>query len=160
MELVMLVRLMVASLALLSASCAPGPPHPLVLYPDATEVRLFADPTGFQFPEGVALEQSFDRGGGAVLSADEAAVVARAVTVVPPPDAVTACEHTWRHVFVFYQAEGPPLGALALCMECGAVTIIGPADPNVSFEQLRYDGAALREIVETHGMVVKELYPE
>lgn len=156
----MLVRLIVASLALFGAACAPEPPRPLVLYPDATEVRLFADPRGFEFPEGVALEQRFDRVSGALLSVDEAAVVARAVTVLPPPDSVTACEHTWRHVFIFYQAEGSPLGALALCMECGAVSVIGPGDPNVSLEQLRYDGAALREIVETHGMMVEELSPE
>lgn len=154
----MLARTLMALLTLLGA-CA-GPPRPLVLYPDATEVRLFANPVGFALPEGVSLEQTFDHRVGASLSEDEASIVSHAVTLTPPPEMVTECAHVWRHVFVFYDGAGVPLGALAFCMECGAVTILGPADPNVPLHQLRYDGSGLRDIIEVHDMIVEEQYPE
>lgn len=151
---------------LLASAIACSPPQQastaeqLTLYAASTEVRLFADPIGFVFPEGVSLEQIVDRQSGALLTPDEAVAVSRSVSVTPPPDEVATCAHFWRHLFVFYGADGAPLGALAYCVECGAVFVIGPEDPGVGHEQLRYDGARLSGIVEAHGLSVEPEYPE
>lgn len=155
----MLSLLMLASVVACSPPERPAPQQ-LTLYAASTEVRLFADAVGFEFPEGVSLEQILDRQSGALLTQEEVAAVSRSVSVVPPPDEVAMCAHFWRHVFVFYDANGSPLGALAYCMECGAVSVIGPEDPDVGLERLRYDGARLSQIVEAHGLAVEPEYPE
>lgn len=162
-------RLVALALVLLCAACSPSSKvqrpeqiqaRQLNLYLTSTETRLFANPIGFEFPEGVSLEQVFDRESGALLTSEEAAAVADSVSVIPPPEEVAACAHTWRHVFVFYSENGSPLGALAYCMECGAVTVIGPDDPGVDLSELVYDGEGLQRIIGNHNMIVEERYPE
>ena len=166
----MVSRLLILITALCLAACSPptqddAAPHTssgetLRLYAASNEVRAFANPVGFRFPEGVSLEQSFDRQSGALLSDEEAEVVAGSVTVLPPPDAVAACAHVWRHVFVFYDVEGAPLGALAYCQECGAVIVLGSEDPGVGLDRLGYDGPALDRIIAAHDLAVEPEYPE
>ncbi|MBL8547175.1 MAG: hypothetical protein JNL81_11990 [Hyphomonadaceae bacterium] len=155
----MLSRILPALVLLCLAACAPQP-RQLTLYSASAETRVFSNPVGFAFPDGVSLEHIFDQRSGELLSVDEAASVASAVSVVPPPSEVAACAHVWRHAFVFYDAEGVPLGALAYCAECGAVVIIGPEDPGVGLERLRYNGAELNRIIEAHGLTVEPEYPE
>jgi|GEM_PF-3697096 len=159
----MLSKMFTAIVLVCVTACSPQPreeARQLTLYAASTETRLFASPIGFEFPEGVSLEQMFDRESGTLLIAAEASAVSRAVSVIPPPSEVAACAHVWRHVFVFYGADGAPLGALAYCMECGAVAVLGPEDPGVGLEQLLYDGAALDQIIETHGLIVEPEYAE
>jgi len=100
------------------------------------------------------------RESGALLTSEEATVVSKSVRVIPPPERVAACAHTWRHVFAFYSEDGSPLGALAYCMECGAVLVLGPENPGVDISELVYDGDGLRLIIENHDMIVEERYPE
>jgi hypothetical protein len=168
----MSLRLIAALLFLSVAACAPprdsaqsSAPLPqeaqqLNLYASASEVRLFANPLGFEFNDSAPLDQLFDRDRGAPLSAAEIPIVSQSVTVLPPPADVAACAHFWRHAFVFYSANGTSLGALAYCMECGAVIVVGPEDPGVELEQLGYDSEALNGIIENHRMVVEPQYPE
>lgn len=131
--------------ALVLAACSPQAPGSLLLHPDAAQVRVFAEPNGYTFPDGVSLDHIVDRESGAVLSEAEAEIVSSSLSTSAYTNA--ACEPVWRVAFVFYDAEGAPLGGVGYDAACDAVTVVEAA---ASSDALAYGGAELDAILAAH----------
>lgn len=91
--------------------------------------------------------------GGEKLTDAEIATLRGSVFFAPPPPAIAMCCIP-RHGFTFYDRGGHLLGLLRVCFQCGCAQIDPSPPHDPALNEIVWDRAAIRTILEAHHLSV------